>query len=93
MSTPEEIDLQLLHKDGEVEEQKPLEQPKAVKVTTSRVKKILLCVLTLLSYLCVYAAMSSVTAFYAIVVSACMLAIGEVLWYDYCASPPRRVYA
>ena len=80
MSTPEEIDLQLLHKDGEVasgsEEQKPLEQPKAVKgavyqvtTTRSRVKKILLCVLTLLSYLCVFAGMSSVTAFYAIVVS------------------------
>ena len=82
MSTSEQVDL---HKDGEEplveshsEGQKPLEQPDdtvkravdhhQVRIT-SRWKKISITVLTLLAYTSMYAALSAVTAFYAIVVS------------------------
>lgn len=80
METSELVDLQL-HADAEepevashTEGQKSLEQPditgRAVGNTmTSRWKKIYLSVLTLLGYASVYAAMATVTAFYAIVVS------------------------
>jgi len=81
MSTPEQIEFQLLHKDGEEPKaafypdvQEPLEQPDAAakgpvgRKITSRWKKISLTVLTLLGYTFVFAAMSDVTAFYAILV-------------------------
>jgi len=81
METSELVDLQL-HADGEepevashTEGQKSLEQPDDVtgrpvgNTMTSRWKKIYLSVLTLLGYASVYAAMATVTAFYAIVVS------------------------
>lgn len=83
MSAPEEIDLQLLRKDGEdpegescTEGEKPVKQPDAAvkakgsvdHVVTSRWKKIGLSLVTLLSYTFLYAAMSDVTAFYAILV-------------------------
>jgi len=86
MSTPEEMNLQLLHKNGEEQEvssypegQKPQDQPDAAakgavdRVVTSRWKKISLVVLTLLGYTCVYATMSTVTTYYAIVVSRSFL--------------------
>ena len=81
MSTSEQVDL---HADGEEllvespsERQKPLEQPDdtvkgavddQVRIT-SRWKKVSITVLTLLGYTSMYAALSTVTAFYAIVVS------------------------
>jgi len=80
METSELVDLQL-HADGEepevashTEGQKSLEQPDVTgrpvgNTMTSRWKKIYLSVLTLLGYASVYAAMATVTAFYAIVVS------------------------
>jgi len=82
MSSPEEVHLQILGKDGEEsqvakysERQEPLErQPDAgdkgaaSQQITSLPKKISLTVLTLLGYTFVFAAMSDVTAFYAILV-------------------------
>ena len=82
MSSPEEVDLQILGKDGEEsqvakysERQEPPErQPDAgdkgaaSQQTTSLPKKISLTVLTLLSYASTFAAISDVTSFYAIVV-------------------------
>ena len=78
MSTPEEIELHL-HEDSGVtsypETKKALEQPDAAankgavgRTITSRWKKISLTVLTLLGYIFVNAAISDVTAFYAILV-------------------------
>jgi len=82
MSISEEIQLQVVHKHVEETEasshqegHKPLEQPDAAakdvanRFITSWWKKISLTVLTLLGYASVYAAMATVTAFYAIVVS------------------------
>ena len=90
ISSPEEVDLQILGKDGEEsqvakysERQEPLErQPDAVdkgaasQQTTSLRKKISLTVLTLLSYTSTFAAIADVISFYAIVVSEsiCMCA-------------------
>ena len=81
MSISEEIQLQVVHKHGEETEasshqegHKPLEQPDAAaknvanRFITSWWKKISLTVLTLLSYAFMYAAMSAVTTYYAIVV-------------------------
>ena len=81
MTTPEQMEFQLLYKDGEEPKvsiypdgQETLEQPDAAakgvvgRKITSRWKKISLTVLTLLGYTFVYAAMSDVTAFYAILV-------------------------
>jgi len=83
MSSPEEVHLQILGKDGEEsqvakysERQEPLErQPDAgdkgaaaSQQITSLPKKISLTVLTLLSYASTFAAISDVTSFYAIVV-------------------------
>ena len=80
MSTSEEIQLQVVHKHGEEteasshqERHKPPEQPDAAgkdvnRLITSWWKKISLTVLTLLGYASMYAAMSAVTTFYAIVV-------------------------
>ena len=76
MSTLEEIELHL-HEDSGVtsypETKKVLEQPdtaanKGAVGRTSRWKKISLTVLTLLGYTFVNAAISDVTAFYAILV-------------------------
>ena len=83
MSTPDPEEIELhLHEDSGVtsypEIKKPLEQLQAddaasnkgavVRTITSRWKKISLTVLTLLSYVFEYAAVSDVTAFYVILV-------------------------
>jgi len=90
MSTSEELHLQLLHKAGEESEvsshtrgQKLLNQPAkgAMNHTVmSQWNKISLSVVTLLGYTSVYAAMSTVTAYYAIVVSWSLKVLMEKFW-------------
>ena len=81
MSTTEEVELHeavASYPEG----QKPPEQPADAargtvnKVNTSLLKKISLTVLTLLGYTSTFAAISDVTAFYAILVSS---TAGEVM--------------